>query len=298
MPHLRPSVIAFAAVLFASGAAVSAAQSDWQKTYPTSVKPSLTFTTGDAATELRSCGDCREIRIRVQWNGRNPDDFPITEAQTGDHVSFELRERTRMHIMIGVHHSPQVFIETPAAIDVEGRTADGSLHVSGVRGELQFHTGDGSVDIDDSGGAVRLVASDGSIRMHNLSGTLESRSSDGSVRIDGQFTGIQVHTSDGNLDLTLNEASHLSTASRIESSDGRVSLHLPRTLAADLEIHTSDGRVQCDLPLTMEGYNSKSDSGHSLRGHLNGGGVPLYIHTSDGNVTIDAMHPGERHEHP
>ncbi len=298
MPHVRPFTVSLAAVLFATSAVVSFAQADWQKTYSASAKPSLTFTTGDAATELRSCGDCRQIHIRVQWNGRNPADFPITEAQTGDHVSFEIRERIRMHVMIGVHHSPQVFIETPAAVDVEGRTSDGSLRVSGVQGALQFHTGDGSVDIDDSGGAVRLVASDGSIRMHNLSGTLESRSSDGSIRIDGKFTGIQVHTSDGNLDLALGEGSHLATASRVESSDGRVSLHLPRTLAADLEIHTSDGRVQCDLPLTMESYNSKSDSGHSLRGHLNGGGVPLSIHTSDGNVTIDAVHPGERSEHP
>jgi hypothetical protein len=289
MPHLRPFAFALAAVLFASAAAVSAAQSDWQKSYPVSAKPSLTFTTGDAGTELRSCADCREIRIRVQWNGRNPADFPITEAQTGDHVTFELRERNRLHVMMGVHHSPEVLIETPAGIDIEGRTADGSLRVSGVRGELQFHTGDGSVEIDDCGGAVRLVASDGSIRMHNLTGTLESRSSDGSVHIDGQFTGVQVHTSDGNLDLTLSEGSHLATASRIESSDGRVSVHLPRTLAADLEIHTSDGHVECDVPLTMEGYNSKSDSGHNLRGRLNGGGVPLSVHTSDGNVTIAAL---------
>jgi hypothetical protein len=298
MAQLRPSAFALTAVLFTSGAAFSAAQSDWQKTYPANGKPSLTFTTGDAATDLRSCGECRDIRIRVQWNGRSPADFPITEAQTADHVTFEMRERTRLHMMVGTHRSPQVFIETPAALDVEGRTADGSLHVSGVHGELQFHTGDGSVDIDDCGGAVRLVASDGTIHMHNVTGTLESRSSDGSVRIDGQFTGVQVHTSDGGLDLTLGDNSHLTTASRIESSDGRVSLHLPRTLAADLEIHTSDGHVQCDLPLTMEGYNSKSESGHSLRGHLNGGGVPLYIHTSDGNVTIEAVHPGERSEHP
>jgi len=298
MAHLRPFTIALAAVFFASCAVFSAAQSDWQKTYPVSAKPSLSFTTGDAATDLRSCGDCREIRIRVQWNGGNPADFPITEAQTGVHVSFEMRERNRLHFMMGVHHSPQVFIETPAALDLEGRTSDGNLHVSGVHGELQIHSGDGSIEIDDCGGAVRLVASDGSIRLHNLTGTLESRSSDGSVHIDGQFTGIQVHTSDGSLDLALAEGSRLATASRVESSDGRISVHLPRLLAADLEIHTSDGRVQCDLPLTMEGYNSKTESGHSLRGHLNGGGVPLSIHTSDGNVTIDAVHPQERREHP
>jgi hypothetical protein len=85
------------------------------------------------------------------------------------------------------------------------------------------------------------------------------------------------------------EGTKLATASRIESSDGRVMIHIPRTLAADLEVHTGDGHIQCDLPLVMDGFNSKTDSGHNLRGRINGGGVPLSIRTSDGSVTIASM---------
>jgi DUF4097 and DUF4098 domain-containing protein YvlB len=125
--------------------------------------------------------------------------------------------------------------------------------------------------------------------MRNLTGTLESRSSDGRVHIDGVFSGLQVHTSDGSLELTLAEGTKLTTASRIESSDGRVNIRVPRTLAADLEVHTGDGHIQCDLPLVMDGYDSKSDSSHNLRGRVNGGGVPLTIRTSDGSVTIASM---------
>jgi hypothetical protein len=69
-------------------------------------------------------------------------------------------------------------------------------------------------------------------------------------------------------------------------NDDQVSVRLPRAIAVDLDVHTSDGHINCALPLTMEGYNSANSSGHSLRGHLNGGGVPLTIHTSDGNVSI------------
>jgi hypothetical protein len=35
----------------------------------------------------------------------------------------------------------------------------------------------------------------------------------------------------------------------------------------------------------MEHY----DSSHSIRGRLNGGGMPLSIHTSDGNVRIATL---------
>jgi DUF4097 and DUF4098 domain-containing protein YvlB len=106
------------------------------------------------------------------------------------------------------------------------------------------------------------------------------------MTIDGQFTGVQLHTSDGNLDFTLAAGSQLKAASRIESSDGHVSVHVPSTLAADLDITTSDGHVDCSLPLTMDHYDSR---GNHLQGHLNGGGTPLTVHTSDGNVRIAAI---------
>jgi hypothetical protein len=289
MPHLRPAALTLTAVAFLAMAATARAESDWQKSYPVNGKPSLTFSTGDASTEVTSCGQCKEIRVRVQWNDRNPSDYSLNEAQTGDHVNFELREKAHMHIMMGIHHEPRVYVETPATIDLEGRTSDGSLKVSGLNGGVHLQTSDGSVDLSDLSGEIRLKASDGSIRMHNISGTLESRSSDGSVHIDGQFTGVQVHTSDGSLELSMNEGTKLTTASRIESSDGRVTIKVPRTLAADLEVHTGDGHIQCDLPLVMDGYDSKGDSGHNLRGRINGGGVPLNIHTSDGNVMIAAL---------
>lgn len=290
MTQLRPSALVLAAAALLALPALSRADSDWQKSYPVNGKPSLSFNTGDAATEVTSCGQCREIRVRIQWNDRHPSDYTVNEFQTGDHVNFELREKNHMHIIqIGIHHEPHVFIETPSVIDLDGRTSDGSLKVAGLQGGMQLHTSDGSVDLSDLKGAVRLTASDGSIHMHNLSGTLESRSSDGSVHIDGQFTGLQVHTSDGSLELTLAEGTKLDTSSRIESSDGRVSIHVPRNLAADLDVHTGDGHIQCDLPLVMDGYDSKSDSGHNLRGRINGGGVPLTIHTSDGNVTIASL---------
>jgi hypothetical protein len=98
-----------------------------------------------------------------------------------------------------------------------------------------------------------------------------------------------VHTSDGSLDLALDQGSKLDTASRIEASDGGVRIHLPSSLAADLEVHTGDGHVDCSLPLVLDGYHSSGDSHHNLRGKLNGGGVPLSIQTHDGNVVIAAL---------
>jgi hypothetical protein len=285
------SVPAFALTMFAIAPALLA-ESDWQKSYPVSGKPSLTLSTGDASTEVRSCASCREVHIRVEWNERHSGEYVVTEFQSGDHVNFELKEKEKVHF--GLHigmtsHEPHVTVETPKELDLEARTSDGALKVYGVEGSISLHTSDGAVDVSDVSGAVRLTASDGSIRIHNVTGTLESKSSDGRVSIDGRLSGIQVHTSDGRLEVTLTEGSQLTTSSRIEASDGQVTVRLPKTLAADLDVHTSDGKIDCQLPLTMNGYNSSGSSGHNIRGRLNAGGTPLTIHTSDGNVTIAAL---------
>jgi DUF4097 and DUF4098 domain-containing protein YvlB len=263
------------------------AAEDWQKSYPVSGKPGLTIGTGDASTEVQPCAACREVKIRVQWNDRRPEDYTIIESQSGDHVNFELKEKQRFHVSIGNRRESRVLVEAPKQMDLETRTADGGLKVYGIEGTVSLHTSDGGVEVADVTGAIRLIASDGSIRMHNLTGTLESRSSDGNVRIDGKLSAVQVHTSDGSLDLTLAEGSQLTTASRVEASDGNVKIRLPKTLAADIDLHTGDGHIDCQLPLTMNGY--KSGSGHTISGKLNAGGTPLTIQTRDGNVTVGAL---------
>jgi len=285
---MRPlRLFALSVPAFALFAASALAESPWQKSYPVSGKPSLTATTGDSSLEIHSCG-CSEVRIRVEWNDRNSGEYTISELQSGDHVNFELREKSHMGFHVGVaRREPHVFIETPNELDLEARTSDGSLKIYGVSGGIALRTSDGSVDVADVSGAIRLQASDGSIRMHNVSGTLESRSSDGHVSIDGKLSGVQVHTSDGGLELTLSEGSQLTASSRVEASDGSVKIRVPRSLAADVDIHTGDGHIDCQLPLTMSGYNSAG--GHNIRGKLNNGGMPLTIHTSDGSVSIAAL---------
>ncbi|MGB6689579.1 MAG: DUF4097 family beta strand repeat-containing protein [Terracidiphilus sp.] len=293
MRNLRLGSICFLVPVLAAGVFASAQSGagDWQKSYPVAGKTSLTLSTGDASVELHSCGECSAVSVRVEWRDRKASDYVINEFETGNHVNFELKEKSHfgIHIVTGNWRQPQVTVETPSVLDLEARTADGALKVNGVRGALELHTSDGAVDVSDVAGSLRLTASDGSIRIHNVTGTLESRTSDGHAQIDGKFTALEVHAGDGSLEVTVDEGSQLNTSSRIEGSDGRVTVRLPRTLAVDLDVQTSDGGIKCDLPLTMNGYDSSHSSGHNLRGHLNGGGVPLEIHTSDGNVTIEAL---------
>jgi hypothetical protein len=279
------------ALMAGAFAAAQSSSSEWQKSYSVPGRASVYVSTGDASLDVHSCGSCTQVKVRVDWKDRKSSDFWLNESQSGNQVNFELKEKSHLGVHFGLSnwHAPQVTVEVPAQLDLTAKTADGALKVDGVQGNVVLQTSDGAVNVDNVSGAVRLTASDGSIHMRNMAGTLESRSSDGAVEIGGRFNSLQVHTSDGGLDLTLENGSNLTAPSRVESSDGSVRIHLPRTLAVDLDVHTSDGGIKSDLPLTMSGYDSGKDSGHNLHGRLNGGTVPLVVHTSDGGVSISAL---------
>ena len=288
--RLASGALAAAATLFlASPALAQVSGHDWQKTYSVNGSASLTIETGDSGLNIQSCGDCKEIRVQVH-SGRDLNEYRLDEHQDGDHVSFSLKEKPMWGFHVGWKgEGTKVTVETPAHLDLDAKTSDGNFSARALTGNLQVRSGDGSVALDDVHGALRLTSSDGNVVIRDATGTLEARGSDGHMQVDGQFSAVQMHTSDGNLDLTLAPGSQLNAASRIESSDGHVVVHLPATLAADLNVTTSDGRLDCSLPLTMDHYDSSESSGHSVHGRLNGGGTPLTIRTSDGNVSIAAL---------
>jgi DUF4097 and DUF4098 domain-containing protein YvlB len=281
-----------AVVLSVASSAALAQSSDnsWQKVYSVGGSAALTVETGDSGLEIRSCGDCKEIRVHVETN-RKLSEYNLEERQEGDHVFFTFKEKPNMgiHVMWNEGRRTKVSVETPMKLDLDARVADGSLSASNLVGKIQVRAGDGSVALDDIKGDVHLVSSDGSVSLHNAVGTLDARGSDGSMKIDGQFSTVQLETKDGNLDFTLAPGSQLTGESRIKSSDGQVSIRLPQTLSADVDVATGDGHLICTLPLTMDHYNSGESGGHHLHGHLNSGGVPFSIHANDGNVSITTL---------
>jgi DUF4097 and DUF4098 domain-containing protein YvlB len=282
-----------AAIFLASSSSAVLAQSsdrEWQKVYTVGGgAAALTVETGDSGLEIHSCGDCKEIRVHVE-SMQSLSEYVIEEHQEGDHIFFTIKEKPRpFHVQWNASRRTKVSVETPAKLDLDAKVADGNLSAQDLTGNVQIRAGDGSVELNNIKGDVHLVASDGSVSLHNAIGTVDARGADGSMKIDGQFTMVQVETSDGNLDFTLAPGSQLTAASRIKSSDGRVSIRLPQALSADMDVATGDGHLNCTLPLTMDHYDSRESGGHHLHGHLNSGGVPFSIRASDGNVSITTL---------
>jgi Putative adhesin len=286
------TALAGAALALLSALPALAQDSDhsWSKTYPLTGKPTLTFETSDAGVDFRPCGDCHEIRIHVEVVGRKLSDFRLEEGQSGNDVHFLFKEHPSIGVHITWHYEQtRVTVETPAQLTLQAKTSDGKVTLTGLQGDLNLTSGDGDISLDHVSGNLRLKSGDGHVRITDADGALDAHMSDGSLTVDGLFHALALRTSDGRLDLNLRDGTKLTEASTIQSSDGSVTVHVPKTFAADLDVHTSDGHVDCALPLTIEHYDSHGGDGHELHGKLNGGGTPLTIHTSDGNVRIEQL---------
>jgi hypothetical protein len=262
----------------------------WSKTYPVTGKPTLTLETSDAGVAFHPCGDCHEIRIHIEVVGRKLSDYRLEESQSGNEVHFLFKELPHLGAHIVWHkEQTQVTVESPVQLTLQAKTSDGNVTVSGLQGDLRLTTGDGNVTLDHVSGNLRIQSGDGQVKITDAEGAIDAHTSDGNLSVEGLFHALALHTSDGTLDLNLREGTKLAGASTIQSSDGSVTVRVPQSFAADLDVHTSDGHVDCVLPLTIDHFQSGGGEGHALRGKLNGGGTPLTIHTSDGNVKIEYL---------
>jgi hypothetical protein len=273
-------------------AAAATAQSDtmWDKSYAVTGRPSLILSTGDSHLDIHACSGCKTVHIHVIAENTSLSRYTLEENQSGDTVHFSLKEKPHMGVHVNRHSSSvRVDVETPADLTLDARCADGNLTAADLHGDLTIHTSDGGQELSGLSGNLKLHSSDGHLSVRSASGTLEARSADGNQNIAGSFTSLQLHSDDGSITLELAEGSHLSSDSRIESSDGSVTLRLPKSFPTELAVSTSDGSIQSTLPLVMEGYNSKGNSGHNIRGKFNGGGSLLTIHTSDGSVHLTTL---------
>jgi len=71
---------------------------------------------------------------------------------------------------------------------------------------------------------------------------------------------------------------------RLETTNGRITVALPRSLTARVDASTTNGSITTDLPVT-----TTEMSHHALRGTINGGGsAELRLRTTNGSINIEA----------
>jgi hypothetical protein len=252
-----------------SWAALPAKADEWSKTYNLTGKPDLRVDTSDAnihvSTWEQNTIEAKVTTARYKIGG---DGIRIEERQTGDEVEIDVRFPHSHGITInwGEHgsHRVDVDIHMPREGRVDLHTGDGEITLGNFKGEMQLRSGDGSQELDQ------------------VDGKLRATTGDGHIRANGRFDELELKTGDGRVEARANAGSILATGWRLESGDGSVTLDVPETFAADVDLHTGDGHIDLEMPVTTEGKIRE----HEIHGKINGGGNLLVIHTGDGSIRL------------
>jgi DUF4097 and DUF4098 domain-containing protein YvlB len=248
-------------------AAVAARADDWSKRFEITGRPELRVEADDAAVILKAgAGNAVEARLTTHGWSIGPNGVRVTTHQNGNRVEIEVRVPNR-NWNFG-SRSARLEVSVPAELRAEVRTGDGNVSAHALKGEFRLTTGDGGIEAE------------------SLDGTLTVRSGDGGVNVRGRFDQLDVRTDDGSVSASLDPGSKMNGPWRFESGDGNVTLRIPEGFAADLDAHTGDGEITVRLPVTTTGFKS---SPSDFRGKLNGGGLPLRIHTGDGSIRIERL---------
>jgi hypothetical protein len=228
----------------------STASDDWTRSYPLAPGGELQLVGATGSIEVTG-GDGPGVEVRAERVAR----------ASSDEAARELLPRIEIREDI-----------TPDKIVLETEGLSGL--VIGVEVAVNFH-----VTVPAS--ARVQVRTRGGVTVSNLSGRTVVAATNGAVTVKGSSGGLEVRAVNG--DVTADLAALGSEPVEIRSTNGNLTLTIPRDTNAYLLANFTNGKVDMqDLAYEAVGEQTR----RRLRGRINAGGTPIELTTVNGNIQI------------
>ena len=131
-----------------------------------------------------------------------------------------------------------------------------------------------NVDVSNTNGTISLTQVTGQIELDTTNGRIEVERCAGS---------IDASTTNGSISAELVRVTK-GQPLRFDTTNGRITLTLPRDAALDVDAGTTNGSISTDLPIMTTDKDR-----NSLRGTINGGGTRLRARTTNGGIEIKTL---------
>ena len=168
----------------------------------------------------------------------------------------------------GVNLAVRYAIETPREVDVNLRTVNGKIKISGISGAIDATTVNDVIKLKGETGPIRARTTNGSIRaeIDMLGNDAEFSTTSGSV-------GVEVHR--GVAPVT------------VLTTNGSINLTLPADFAGQLDAEARRGRVHSDFPIPVV-----SKVRNQLKGEIGEGGEAVVkLRSSNGSIRLKRQEP-------
>lgn len=128
---------------------------------------------------------------------------------------------------------------------------------------------------------LALQALNGGIAIDDVDGTIEARSTNGGISLDGVAGDVRGETTNGGLRAALDGDRWRGAGLDLRTTNGGITLDLPRGYSARLEAATTNGGFDFDFPITIQGRLDRH-----VTTRLGQGGAPIRAITTNGGVTV------------
>lgn len=178
---------------------------------------------------------------------------------------------------------------------VTAQTAGGDIILQAAAGPVQAETMGGQIHLGECGNSVRAQTAGGNIEVAGARGGVRAETTGGSITLLKAMSSVDAQTSAGRILAQIDAGRSTFGPSRLETQVGDVDVFLPPALPVTIDAliaHSAGNRIISDFPLEI----SKIKNGFALaqewaKGPIHGGGIPLEIRTTMGNIQIRKMDP-------
>lgn len=132
-----------------------------------------------------------------------------------------------------------------------------------VKFDLDISSTNGRLEIMDCSGRLRLETTNGKIIAEDVSGSVRCKTTNGSINVSM---------------IEVDEDEEMS----FKSTNGSIKIFLPENIDAEIRARTTNGSISCDLPISEKFSRSRK----KLDALINGGGMMIYLKTTNGSIRI------------
>lgn len=160
----------------------------------------------------------------------------------------------------------------------KARSSGGGVHATNHNGDVDLSSSGGGVSLDEGTGSVTAHSSGGGVHLKNIHGDVNASSSGGGVSVSGECGYVKAKSSGGSVRINI---SNLSKELYLQSSGGGVDAAILNGDDLGLDLDLSSDRVNIDL----HNFSGRSEKDR-VKGTMNGGGIPVYVRASGGNINV------------
>lgn len=258
--RLIPVVFAVAALVAAAPAFAVQIEERFDRTYDLGAGGSIAVANVNGSVQVEAW-DRDEVRVeavkKVKSGSRSKAEdvmgkVEVAVEQRGSHLEIDTKvprngDSGFLDWLVGNDSSAQVTyqIHVPRSTDVEVDTVNGKVRITGVAGRVEANTTNGGIEMADLRGSV------------------------------------QAGTTNGGIDVELTEVAD-GRDMRLSTTNGGISLRLPRDVRASVDADTTNGGIDID------GLRAdvRSRGRRHVDADLNGGGPEIRLTTTNGGIRI------------